>query len=414
MSVDSSASEPTAVNNQPVAPQHDAATWANTPVYRSEPQAPRQTAYPPHESHARERMRRRRVRPREGNEWAWAVIGVTMLGIVLLIGMSLSLLLRTATTEREFIPTAGAVLPTSIGSVASAADLQPAEQIILNDGRSFALTPWNGVSRFTVLVMGLDRRPGESGLAFRTDTMVLVSVDPVTRSMGILSIPRDLYVEVPGYNELQRVNSAMVLGELRQTGYGPELTMQTVQYNLGIRVHDYVAIDFSAFIRFVDAIGGITMEIPYNISDPLYPDMNYGYDPFYIRAGLQQLDGATALKYARTRHGDNDFQRAQRQQAVINAIRDRILNPENLPQLVIQSPSIWTSLRDGLYTDLTFEQVIQLGLYLRDIPQDNIRTGVINELYTIPYTARGASVLVPDRARIGLLMTEIFGPNYFE
>src|SRR5690606_21817688 len=269
--------------------------------------------------------------------------------------------------------TAAAILPTPLtsGVALADADQPPVERIILNDGSSLALVPWDGVSRFPVIVMGLDRRPGETALAYRTDTMMLVSIDPTTKSMGILSIPRDLYVEVPGYSELQRVNTPMVLGELRQPGFGPELVMQTVQYNLGIRIHDYLAVDFNAFVEFIDSIGGITMNVPYNISDPLYPDMNYGYDPFYIRAGEQVLDGATTLKDARTRHGDNDFQRAQRQQDVMYAIRDKNLNPQTLPQIIIQSPSIWTSLSDGLYTGMTYEQIIQFGLYLRDVPADS-------------------------------------------
>jgi LCP family protein required for cell wall assembly len=334
-----------------------------------------------------------------------------MLGVVITISMSVSLLLRASQESQEIITTAAAVLPTPVDARTDFA----AQRIILNDGRSIALTPWNGTSRFTVLVMGLDRRPGETGLAYRTDTMMLVSLDPASSSIGILSIPRDLYVEVPGYSQLQRVNSPMVLGELRQPGTGPQLAMQTVQYNLGIRIHDYVVIDFNAFIRIIDLIGGLDIDIPYSISDTLYPDMNYGYDPFYIRAGFQHLDGATVLKYARTRHGDNDFVRAQRQQLVLYALRDRVLSPDLLPQLIIQSPSLLGAVKDGLYTGLTLDQLIQLALYLKDISPDRIRTGVINEQYTIGYsTPQGASVLVPDRARIGPLMVEVFGTNYSE
>lgn len=383
--------------------------------------APRTPIPPPptlaHErdSAARDRRRQRRIRSRRGGEWAWVVVAIAMLGVVIVVSMSISLVLRVSQTEQEVIPTAVAVLPTPVDARNDLTTLAGSEQIVLNDGRSFVLTPWNGTSRFTVLVMGLDRRPGETGLAYRTDTMMLVSLDPATQSIGILSIPRDLYVEVPGYNQLQRVNTPMVLGELRQPNYGPQLAMQTVQYNLGIRVHDYVAVDFNSFIKFVDAIGGLQIDIPYSISDPLYPDMNYGYDPFYIRAGLQTLDGRTALKYARTRHGDNDFQRAQRQQLVLYAIRDQIMNPERLPQLIVQSPSLWAALQGGIYTGLTLDQVIQLGLYLKDIPQENIHTGVVNESYTVNYTTPGgAQVLVPDRARLGTLMVQVFGSNYSE
>jgi polyisoprenyl-teichoic acid--peptidoglycan teichoic acid transferase len=390
---------------------NDTATTRRTARIRADQALPA----PPtltHESAARTRMRQRRVRDRRGGEWAWLVVAFAVLGVAIVLGMSFSLLLRASQAEAEVIPTAAAVLPTPVDVRTSFASMND-EQIILNDGRSFVLTPWNGVSRFTVLVMGLDRRPGENGLAYRTDTIMVVSVDPATNSIGILSIPRDLYVEIPGYPQLQRVNTSMVLGELRQPDFGPQLAMQTIQYNLGIRVHDYVAVDFQAFTRFVDAIGGVEMDVPYSISDPLYPDMNYGYDPFYIRAGRQTLDGATALKYARTRHGDNDFLRAQRQQLVMYAVRDRLLSADALPQLIVQSPSLWGVLQDNLYTGLTLDQVIQLGLYIKDIPSENIMTGVINEAYTVYYsTPEGAQVLVPDRSRLGTLMVEVFGANY--
>ncbi len=364
------------------------------------------------ESAARTRRRQRRVKVRRGGEWAWVVVAIALLGVIIVIGMSVSLMVAVSQAEQEVIPTAVAVLPTPVDARTNFS-VAAGEQIILNDGRSFVLTPWNGVSRFTVLVMGLDRRPGETGLAYRTDTMMLVSVDPTNSAIGILSIPRDLYVEVPGYSQLQRVNTPMVLGELQQPDYGPQLAMQTVQYNLGIRVHDFVAVDFQAFIEFIDAIGGIELDVPYNVNDPLYPDMNYGYDPFYISAGRQTLDGQTALKYARTRHGDSDFLRAQRQQLVMYAVRDRLLNSESLPQLIVQSPGMWAALQDNIFTGLTLEQVIQLGLYVKDIPAENIRTGVINEAYAVNYTTpQGAQVLVPDRTRIGTLMVETFGESY--
>lgn len=369
------------------------------------------------ESAARERMRRRRVRGRsKGGEWAWVIIAAALLGVVILFGMSIALILRVRPEEMEVLPTVAAALPTAVDarSVLSggAGTGQPLQ---LEDGRSIILQPWDGKSRFTMLLVGLDRRPGETGLAYRTDTMMLASVDPLNKTIGILSIPRDLFVDIPGYSEPQRVNSAMVFGEVRQPGYGPTLAMQTVQYNLGIRVHDYVAVDFNAFVSLVDAIGGIDLDIPYNISDPAYPDMYYGYDPFYISAGQHHLDGRTALKYARTRHGDSDVQRAERQQQVIYAVRDRILDMNMLPQLIVQSPTLLAALQDNVYTGLTLDQMIQLAWYIKDIPEDNIRTGVIDFSYTRPWTtSQGASVLIPDRTRLGQLMVQVFGPNYSE
>ena len=411
----------TVVNNRPVYTQPSrtanlppAPTIPTTPPvphgYYNQPLPPAPSIQ---ESAARERMRRRRVNSRgKGGEWAWVVIAAAIFGIVMVMGLSGFILLRASQTTQEVMPTAVIALPTPI-EVANANGVQTGQQITLSDGRNLTLSAWDGQNRFTVLIVGLDRRPGETGLAYRTDTMLLVSIDPVKKSLGILSIPRDLFVSIPGYSEPQRVNTPMVLGELQRPGYGPDLLMQTVQYNLGIRVHDYVAIDFNTFITIVDAIGGIDLDVPYAISDTSYPDMNYGYDPFYIKAGLQHLDGKTALKYARTRHGDSDFNRAERQQAVLYAIRDHVLSLNMMPQLIAQSPTIWNAISSGVSTGLTFDQMIQLVWYLKDVDKTNIKTGVIDNAYTMPYmTAGGAAVLIPDRARLGELMVKVFGDNY--
>ncbi len=366
-------------------------------------------------SAARERARRRRVRTRRGFEWAWVVVSVALLGIVIVVSMVASLLLRVTRSRQEILPTAVVALqaPADAHSGFAAVGESKEEPVILSDGTSFEPVPWNGVSRFTVLFMGLDRRPDETGLAYRTDTLMLASIDPHSSSVGILSIPRDLYVEVPGFTHPQRVNTPMVLGELKQPGYGPRLAMQTVEYNLGMRVHDYLAVDFNSFVRLVNAIGGIEIDVPESIRDPFYPDMNFGYNPFYIPAGRQVLDGQTALKYARTRHGDNDFQRAERQQAVMYAIRDKLLDPAHLPELIIQSPGLWAALQDGFYTGLSLPQALQLALYLADMSGASIRTGVIDDRYAIDYTTpEGAQVLVPDRARLPELLTTVFGTDY--
>lgn len=368
-------------------------------------------------SAARERSRkRRRNRPR-GSEWALFVIAFTLLSVVILTSLIFAVVIRTNGNGVEMMSTAAAVLPTPVAAQrilsGEVSDLNVGDQVTLDDGRNIVLQPWNGGSRLTVLVMGLDRRPGETGLAYRTDSMMLISLDRDTNSLGILSIPRDLYVEVPGYASLQRINSAMVLGELQQPNYGPTLAMQTVQYNFGIRVHNFVAMDFQAVTEIVDALGGVDLAVPYDIVDYEYPDMNFGYDPLILRAGLQHLDGITALKFARTRHGDNDFERARRQQLVITALRDRVLNLNMLPQLVVQSPTLFAALSNNIYTGLTLDQIIQIAFTLKDIPGDRIHQSVVDNSYTMPYTTtEGAQVLVPRREQLGQLLSNTFGPTY--
>ncbi len=275
------------------------------------------------------------------------------------------------------------------------------------------LQPWNGSSRFTFVVTGMDRRPDQRGLAYRTDAMMLISLDPATRSIGVMSIPRDLFVAVPGYAELQRINSLLVLGELTQEGYGPTLLLETLQYNFGIRLQGYLILDFDAFTAFIDAIGGIEIETTYVIDDPEYPDMVYGFDPFYLPAGRHRLDGATALKFVRTRHGDNDFLRMQRQLQVLLAVRERIsTQADNLSQLALNLAALYGDLLDDVYTDLSLEELAGLGLYALALPLENLHIGAVNEEYVEFYYIRGSSVLIPNRATLPELMVELFGPDY--
>nr|MBN1229035.1 LCP family protein [Anaerolineae bacterium] len=263
---------------------------------------------------------------------------------------------------------------------------------------------WQGTDRVTVLVLGADTRPGQTNASGRslTDSMMLLMIDPERQVASVLSIPRDLYVDIPGYG-LNRINTAYLLG-------GGELAIATVEYNLGIRVNHYMVMEFNAFVIFIDEIGGIDIYVPQEINDPFYPDMNYGFDPFYISAGQHHMDGATALKYARTRHTpDVDFGRAQRQQDILFAVRNRILSLNMLPTLIQKSPVLYATLSDSITTDLTLEQLVSLALLAQEVERDFIRTGVIDYNYTEFYTtSSGAQVLIPNRENIGYLLSQVF------
>lgn len=369
-------------------------------------------------SGARQRSYHRQVNARQkGGEWAWVVIAAALLGVAVVMSLGMFVLVRASREAPDIVPTSEspviAELPTPM-TFLNDGGLIAMGQAINVEGQRIVLEPWDGQSRLTVLLMGIDRRPGEKGLSYRTDTMLILSLDPRTGEAGMLSIPRDLWVDVPGYGQ-RRVNEPMVLGELRQSGYGPRLAMETVQYNLGIRVNHYIVVDFNAFVTIVDALGGIEVDIDYNINDPLYPDMAYGYDPFYLRAGHHLLDGSTALKFARTRHGDSDISRAERQQQVIMAIKDKATSPEMIPVLLANASQLWSAIRDNFYTDIPLEQLIQLGLFIKDLSLESIKRGVIDFSYLSNYTtASGAAVLIPNRARLGGLMVEVFGANYSE
>jgi LCP family protein required for cell wall assembly len=182
--------------------------------------------------------------------------------------------------------------------------------------------PWNGSDRITILVMGLDLRDWEedSG-APRSDTMMLVTVDPITHTAGMLSIPRDLWVEIPGF-EHNRINTAYFLGEsYKLPGGGPELALKTVENLIGVPVPYYAVIYFYAAEDIIDEIGGVDVLVTERIKiSPI------GRMSIWLEPKAHHLNGSQALAYARARKTEGgDFDRAQRQQQVILAIRDRVL-----------------------------------------------------------------------------------------
>lgn len=261
-----------------------------------------------------------------------------------------------------------------------------------------SIMPWDRSRTVTVLLMGIDKRPTQNGRA-RTDTMLLMRLNPTTRSVGMLSIPRDLWVDIPGRGRT-RINSAYVYG-------GGDLAKLTVESNLGVQVDYYLAVDFVAFTTLVDEIGGVDIDVPYPINDPTYPDHFYGYDPLYIAAGLQHMDGTTALKYARSRHGSSDFDRSRRQQQVLLALRDKAANPDTLFHLLTRAPGLHTILVDSFDTDLTFDKLVSLAMMVNEVPPENIRNGVIDTAYATPATTTtGAQVLIPNYTRIQILIAE--------
>lgn len=320
----------------------------------------------------------------------------------------------TATAVATSSASATPILPTL--TPATSADpvvtVAPAETVTLDDGQSVA--PWNGESRQTILLMGIDRRPHQGGWGYRTDMMMLVSIDPVTGGIGVLSIPRDLYVAIPGVGN-ERINAAMVYGENRKRGSGAALAVETVENLLDMSIDHYVVFDFDAVVNIVDLVGGIDVDVPRAINDTQYPNNWYGYDPFYLRAGYQRLDGETALKYARTRHGDSDFERNQRQQQVIFALRDRLLDGDALARLIVRTPQLFREYQENINTDMSVEGIVELALYIKDIPQANISTGAIDRgLVSNFTTGQGAAVLLPADERFDDLLADVFGANYAE
>ncbi len=270
------------------------------------------------------------------------------------------------------------------------------------------LPDWQKKERVNILLLGIDERDDQYG-PWRTDTMIVLTIDPENNTAGILSIPRDLWVPIPGYSE-NRINTAHYTGDLKKyPGGGPALAIKTVQYNFGITIHYYVRVNFSGFVKAIDTIGGLDIYVEKEIDDPLYPDSAYGYDPLYIPAGLQHMDGELALKYARTRHTGSDFDRLRRQQQVIMAVRDKVLRLGMLPQLLPKLPELLTTVGDSVQTDLQFDEMRNLIQLASKMEDEHIRTGVIGNSMTVPTTTpNGAQVLIPIRDEIRAVVDEIF------
>ena len=236
--------------------------------------------------------------------------------------------------------------------------------------------PWDGASQVTVLVMGIDYgdwAEDRDGPA-RTDTMILFSLDPLTLTAGMLNIPRDLWVNIPGYG-YGKINTAYYLGEANQLpGGGTGLAVKTVEQFLGVPINYYAQIDFSAFERFIDLIGGIELNIEHEIKiDPIGPGNTIVMDP-----GAWDLDGPMALAYARARYTDGgDFDRATRQQEVVLAIFRQLTHPDVLPTIFGRAPEIYAEVAPGIHTNMSFDEAVRLAWLVKQMDYTTIRRGAI-------------------------------------
>lgn len=268
---------------------------------------------------------------------------------------------------------------------------------------------WDGANRVTMLIMGLDYRDWEArNSASRSDTMILLTLDPVTKTAGILSIPRDLWANIPGFNP-GKINTAHYLGELYKVpGGGPALAMQTVEAIIGVNIDYYARIDFIAFEKFIDHIGGVKINIPTAIK--VYP---IGRPSKILQSGSQVLPGYLALAYARVRNADGgDFSRSDRQQQVIMAIRNRLIDPRTFSIIVNNAPAIYADLSTGISTNLPFSDALELAFVAVKVEQHNIKRGAIDERYiTFGTSPDELAILIPIPDKIRELRDEIFASS---
>lgn len=206
-----------------------------------------------------------------------------------------------------------------------------------------------------IVILGVDARPGQRYLT-RTDSIMLLNVTPRRFDVSLLSIPRDVFVEVPGYG-MQRINTINVLAEQEAEGSGPDLVKASMEENFGITVEHYVRLDFNGFIALVDAVGGIDIDVPKLIIDYNYPTFDGGTETVQFDPGRQHMDGERALQYARTRHQDDDYRRAERQQQVVDALVKKLSDPRQ----IVNWPRVVRAIQSNTDTDLGALDMLRIG-----------------------------------------------------
>jgi LCP family protein required for cell wall assembly len=271
---------------------------------------------------------------------------------------------------------------------------------------------WDGGSRINIAFFGL--RGGEiSGedCPQCTDTIIVFTVDPVSKTAGMLSVPRDLFVNIPGFG-YSRINTAWTDGEgAKLPGGGPGLGMKTVSQVLGVPIQYYVQVNFDTFVSFINMIHGIDI---YNDEDLILDKIGPGLDHMKLTCcGMRHLNGNVALAYARTRHTkDGDVDRSKRQQKVILGIRDKVLSPEYFPTLMAQAPQIYQLFSAGVRTNISLQDGIKLATLAKDIPFESIKSGVIDNhmvnFGNVTLGGQNASILMPIPDKIRELRDQIF------
>ena len=272
------------------------------------------------------------------------------------------------------------------------------------------IAPWDGKERLNVLLIGAD----EQGGGHNTDTLIVVSIDPVTKKVAMFSLPRDT-VDVPippgparrvwGRNYSGKINSFFANnrkradlwpGNDRTRGYNALKTVIGELYGLDIKY--FVEVNFEGFAKVVDAVGGVTINVQIPVSDDRFPGQSGQLMRLYIPTGIQHMTGPQALRYARSRHSSTDFDRGQRQQRVLLSLREQADPQALIPRL----PDLIAALKKTVRTDVPLDQMDELLGLASQVDTKNIRSYVFAPpLYSRDtcQDSRGC-VVIPNIGRI--------------
>jgi LCP family protein required for cell wall assembly len=244
--------------------------------------------------------------------------------------------------------------------------------------------------QINILLLGSDQRPYDG--AFRTDVIILATINAQDKTVTLTSFPRDLFVYIPGWT-MERINTAMF--------YGGFQSMQTTfEYNFGVRPDHYALINFEGFKDLIDEMGGIYVQVGEKLVD-----QRDGYGKYAMKAGLRKMDGETALWYVRSRKTTNDFDRTRRQQEVLQAIFFRLLSIDALSK----APKLYDKFEDTIQTDMKFGNILSLSPLALQIASDGEFRGFAigsSEVYGWVNPYNGAQVLLPDQFLVKRIMKD--------
>ncbi len=256
-----------------------------------------------------------------------------------------------------------------------------------------------------LLLLGTDRRPNDG--SWRTDTIMIIGIDRTYNRAAVLSIPRDLYLSIPGYG-MARINQVDYLGEkvLATPGGGPALLSQVLEENLGLTTGDWIRVEMSGFEAVVDALGGVTVDLDCPFYELIYDLDEQQWDYFTLPAGPNVLDGQSARWFVRLRLIESDFGRARRQRQFLWALRDQALNTN----LLVRVPELWNAFQGLFDTDLSLIQLLDLSRYAVSLEPGNVRAAAVtNDQVDRFIAASGADVLViNDPSKISALIDGIW------
>lgn len=257
---------------------------------------------------------------------------------------------------------------------------QPAQPVPLIDS-------WSKTENY--LILGTDRRPNWS--IWRTDVIIVVGLDRPNRRVGLFSIPRDLYIPIPGRG-WGRINTVDYIGEerLNVEGGGGELVSAVIHSTLGVPIEHWIRVDMEGFEQLVDAIGGITIHLECPFYEPIL-NLNTGqWTYFALPPGDVTLTGEEAHWYARLRLRTSDFGRARRQRQLLWALREKMLNAN----LILRFPELWSALNDKFETDLGLLNLVQLAQFGLPLSSSRVRAGALTSKELPPYTTPGGGAVL--------------------